>query len=78
MSQSLKNISLRTFRKYLEWKGLKLQRTTGGHELWAGKPVKRPICLQTHIDPIPEFIIKQALRTLSADRDDFLDFLKNG
>ncbi len=77
-SKSLKNISLKTFRKYLEYKGLKHQRTRGGHETWAGKSVKRPIVLQTHLDPIPEFIIRNSLRTLGADREDFIEFLING
>jgi len=78
MYQSLKNIPLRVFRKYLEWKGLKCQRTSGGHELWGGQTVKRPICLQTHVDPIPEFIVKQSLRALGVGREDFIEFLKNG
>jgi hypothetical protein len=78
MSHSLKNIPLRVFRQYLEWKGLKVQRISGGHEIWAGRSVTRPICLQTHIDPVPEFIVRQALRALNADRDDFIAFLKNG
>ena len=76
MAIRLKNISLREFRQYLEWKGLKHIRTNGGHEIWAGKDVQRPIVLQTHIDPIPEFIVRNALRTLKADVSDFEKFRK--
>ena len=31
----------------------------------------RPITIQTHIDPIPEFIVKQVLRHLEMDRETF-------
>jgi hypothetical protein len=76
MAQGLKNISPKLFREYLEWKGLKKIRTTAGHEIWAGRSVKRPVVFQTHIDPVPEFIIRNNLRTLGVDRDDFIEFLK--
>jgi len=70
MTKYLRNIPLKTFRQYLEWKGLKKIRDKGGHSL------NRPITLQSHIDPVPEFIVKQALRTLNVDRLDFLEYLK--
>jgi hypothetical protein len=76
MSKSLKNISLKTFRRYLEYKGLKNIRNAGGHEIWAGKQLKRPIVLQSHIDPIPEFIIRNNLRTLGEKPEDFFSFLE--
>ena len=76
MTKNLKNISLKLFREYLQWKGLKKIRSAGGHEIWAGKPVNRPIVLQSHIDPIPEFIVRNALRTLGVARDDFIKFLE--
>lgn len=75
--KSLKNIPLRLFRDYLTYKGLKIQRIKGGHEIWAGKSVNRPIVLQTHIDPVPEFIIRNNLRTLGATVDDFIEFCRN-
>ena len=36
----------------------------------------RPITIQTHIDPIPEFIVKQVLRHLNMDKNKFFDELK--
>lgn len=75
--KSLKNIPLRLFRDYLIYKGLKLQRNSGGHEIWGGKQLKRPIVLQSHIDPIPEFIVRNNLRTLNSTAEDFLDFCCN-
>jgi hypothetical protein len=74
MSNKLKNIPLKAFRQYLIFKGLKHIRTKGGHEIWAGTSVKRPVVLQTHIDPVPEFIIRNALRILNATPDDFWNF----
>lgn len=77
MPQNLKNIKLKDFRKFLEFKGLKLIRTTGGHEVWSGKDLLRPVILQTHIDPIPEFIIRNNLRTLGSDRNELLRYLNS-
>lgn len=73
----MKNIPLRTFREYLFHKGLKPIRITGGHEIWGGKQMKRPITLQTHITPVPEFIVKQCMRALNATAEDFEDFLRS-
>jgi predicted RNA binding protein YcfA (HicA-like mRNA interferase family) len=77
MANSLKNIPLKTFRDYLKWKGCKLIRTKGGHEIWARHDLYRPITIQTHIDPIPEFIVRQILRNLNVTADDYVEFLKS-
>ena len=75
MPQTLKNIPLKDFRRFLEYKELNLIRTTGGHEVWSCKKLLRPIILQTHIDPVPEFIIRNNLRTLNSDKKELLSFL---
>lgn len=75
MNKSLKNISLKLFREYLEYKGLKCIRTKGGHEVWSAKALNRPVIIQSHIDPIPEFIIRNNLRTLKVTADDFYNFV---
>lgn len=75
MRKNLKNIKLSAFRKYLEFKGLKMIRTAGGHEIWSRADLTRPVIIQNHIDPIPEFVIKSNLRTLHADKQDLIDFL---
>jgi hypothetical protein len=77
MALKPRNITLKLFREYLTSKGLKIIRIKGGHEIWGGHCVKRPIVLQSHIDPVPEFIVKQSLKTLNVEFDDFIDFLKN-
>ena len=74
MGGSIKNISLRLFLQFLTSKGLKVIRTNGGHEIWGGKQLLRPIVIQTHIDPIPEFVIKNNLRNMGVTVEDFLKF----
>lgn len=45
--------------------------------MWGGRPgLQRSITLQSHIDPVPEFIILNNLRTLGVSRKEFVDFLK--
>lgn len=75
MPRTLKNISLKDFRRFLEYKGLNKIRVAGGHEVWSCQALLRPIILQTHIDPVPEFIIRNNLRTLDSNRTELLDFL---
>lgn len=73
---SLGNIKLSDFRRFLEFQGLKLIRTKGGHEVWSRTDLLRPIILQSHIEPVPEFIVKNNLRTLGIKSDDLVKFLK--
>lgn len=51
------------------------QRTNGGHEHWTRSDLDRPITIQTHVDPIPEFIIKNALTLLCLTKKDFTDWI---
>ena len=74
-TRKLSNISINTYRLFLQKAGCKYIRTSGGHEHWARKDLNRPITFQTHIDPIPEFIIKNALRILGLTRKDFFKIL---
>jgi hypothetical protein len=74
----LSNITLADFRSFLSSKGLKVIKSTkgrGGHEKWARADLDRPITLQTHVDPVPEFIVKQVLRHLSMTREQFYKHL---
>ena len=73
----LRNISVKTFREYLKWKGLYYIRTNGGHEIWGKKGLHRPIVFQIHKDPIPEDIVRKILKTLEANASDYIEFLKS-
>lgn len=73
-ARKLSNIPVSKFRKFLESQGLKVIKTTRGrvgHEKWSKSGMERPITIQTHIDPVPEFIVKQVLRHLKIDRETF-------
>lgn len=72
-TQKLSNVSLNNFREFLEKAGCRKISTEGGHEKWARRDLTRPIILQTHISPVPEFIIKNALRTLNLTKKDFFE-----
>lgn len=75
MTFNVKNVPLETFRGFLKQSGLKLIRTSGGHEVWSGKNLTRPVVIQSHIDPIPMFIIKNNLRTMGLTINDFRAYM---
>ena len=77
MPNPLKNVSLRDCRKFLTNAGCQTKRTTGGHEHWTREDLLRPITIQTHIDPVPERIMKQILSTLKIDKEEFLKILNS-
>ena len=60
--------------EFPEGNDLKIIRNKGGHEIWAGKSLKRLIVLQSHKTPVPEFIVRQCLRALKKTEQDFIDF----
>ena len=72
---AIKNIPLHVFREYLIYKGLRLIKTEGGHEKWWKEGILRPVILQTHVDPIPEFIIRNNLTTIGSKRREFEEWL---
>jgi len=74
-TRKLTNVSLRMYREFLSKSGCKYVRTSDGHEVWTKKELTRPIIFQTHIDPIPEFIIRNALKSLGLSKDEFWEIL---
>jgi len=78
MSKSpLRNIPLKTFRDFLKWEGLYYVRTNGGHEIWTKKGLRRPVAFQTHIDPVPEDIVRKILKTIKSNAESYIEFLKS-
>lgn len=61
--------------KFLEYLDCKHIRTTGGHYHYARKDLDRPLTLQSHIDPVPEFIIRNHLRILGISKNECLEIL---
>lgn len=74
-TRKLRNVSVGDLREFLTKCGCKIIATSGGHEKWARKDLSRPVIIQTHVDPVPEFIVKNTLRTLNLTRDDFFRIL---
>ena len=74
-THKLSNVSIRDFEEFLGKTGCKHQRTEGGHALWGKSGLLRPIVFQIHVNPVPEFIIKNALRTLGLTKQDFFNIL---
>lgn len=75
MSNPYKNISLKDCRHLLTKSGCKKIRTNGGHEIWSKSTLMRPITIQTHIDPVPERIIKQIKTALGLTKEQFIELL---
>jgi predicted RNA binding protein YcfA (HicA-like mRNA interferase family) len=74
--KKITNISLSNYRLFLEQMGCEFLRSKGGHEHWQRSDISRPLTLQTHIDPVPAFIIKQHLRYLDISTHEFLTLIE--
>ena len=64
------NVTLSQLRKILIHVGCKQLGINSGHQKFTRSDLLRPIIIQTHIDPVPEFIVLQIMRTLSLKRVD--------
>lgn len=67
------NIALSEFRKFLESEGFKHIRTNGGHYIYCRSDLNRPIPLQSHIDPVPEFIVLEILNHMDMSTKTMLE-----
>ncbi len=75
--RNLSNVSLREMRALLTLLGLKVIRTKGGHEAWRKAGMARSVIIQTHVEPVPEFVVKNAIRNLCMTRKDFIALLES-
>lgn len=71
----LSNVTLYEFRQFLFDQGCSQQEGKGGHEKWVRNDLQRPIVLQSHIDPVPEMVVRSNLRTIGVSRQLFEDWL---
>lgn len=71
----LGNLDLRRYRRFLLRCGCEERRTKGGHVIYSfldpDSGIRHPIVLQTHVDPVPERIVRQHLRCLGLTREQF-------
>ena len=72
---TISNVSLDKFRAFLKENGFACIRIKGGHELWSKSGMLRPVIIQTHVDPVPEFILKNGLRNMDKTRKELELFL---
>jgi predicted RNA binding protein YcfA (HicA-like mRNA interferase family) len=77
MAKSVNNIRLKLFRKFLQSVGCEMNRIKGGHEIWTHPDASRPIIIQSHIDPIPAFIVLNNLKTLGITKEDFFKAIED-
>ena len=75
----MSNIPLSDFRRFLFDMGCSRvdigTKGRGGHEKWTKPGLKRPITLQTHIDPVPEKVVRSNLNTLGISRKQLENWL---
>ena len=74
-THKLSNISLADIRVFLKAVGCEYISTEGGHEKWRKEGLTRPIIIQTHIDPVPEFIVKNILRNLQMTKENYFEIM---
>lgn len=73
----LSNISIASFQQFLFDIGCtRVSSGNDGHYKWKKAGCQRSVVFQTHIDPIPEMVIKRNLQTLGLSRKDFENWLK--
>ena len=75
--KKLSNITLKEFRIVLTSLGLHKMRTKGGHEAWVRDGLKRPVIIQTHVDPMSELVVRKALNDLGLTREEFITLLES-
>jgi hypothetical protein len=73
--KKLSNIKIAQMRKCLMLLGLECKGIKGGHEKWWKIGMTRPIILQTHIEPVPEFIVKNAIKDIGITTEEFIEKL---
>ncbi len=74
--RNLSNVSTKELRAILTLYGLEKKRIKGGHEAWKKKGISRTVVFQTHKEPIPEFIVRNAIRCIGITRQEFLSVLE--
>jgi hypothetical protein len=72
----LRNISISQFESFLELAQCKFKNNEKGHCKYIRSDLNRPIVFQNHIDPVPEFIVKNILRLFPYSKEDFFDIIE--
>ena len=75
--RNLSNVTIAEFRAIMVLLGMTKVRTKGGHEAWMKAGMTRPAIVQTHVDPVHEYVLRNNLRVIGISRDEFLTLLEN-
>ena len=70
-TRHLRNVSIAQYEQFLQLARCTFIKIVSGHVKYSRSDLNRPIIFQSHIDPVPEFIIKNALRTLEISKKEF-------
>lgn len=74
-TKHLRNITTSEFKIFLELVKCTFLEINSGHEKWTRIDLRRPIIFQTHIEPIPEFILQNNLRILGYTKKNYFEIL---
>lgn len=70
------NVPLADFRKFLVKMGAKQIRTNSGHYIYSHRKLKRPIPIQSHIDPVPKFIVLEIINYFEMSSEEMWKIIK--
>lgn len=71
----LSDVSLDTFRSFLLEQGYRFGFVPCGHEQWCKEGKLRPVVLRAYADPVPAYIVMNALRSMGVEVKELLQFL---
>jgi hypothetical protein len=74
-TRHLRNITISQLESFLELAQCKYMSNEKGHCKYTRADLNRPVVFQNHIDPVPEFIVKNILRLFPYSKDDFFEIL---
>ncbi|RPD38746.1 hypothetical protein [Chitinophaga barathri] len=72
---SSSGVSLDTFRSFLLSKGFQFRFIPGGFEKWARPGKDRPVIIRMYQDPVPQFIVRTALRGILLRQEELQAFI---
>ena len=75
-TRHLRNVSISQLESFLELCKCKFVKSKKGHGQYIRADLTRPLPFSNHVDPVPEFVVKNLLRGLGYSKNDFHDILE--
>ncbi|MBO9152438.1 hypothetical protein ACFOTA_09500 [Chitinophaga sp. GCM10012297] len=69
-------IPLDLFRSFLMSKGFQFRFVPGGFEKWHRPGKYRPVIIRMYQDPVPQFTVRTALRSMLLEPEDLRAFME--